>query len=55
MPYVEAIKKLEEINKIKSPILKMKVITKTVEIIKEEIAEFYRCNNIPCKINVNAD
>ncbi len=55
MPYERAINTLTEITKFKSPIHKMKIITKTVKLIKESIAEFYDENSIPLDFTVNAD
>ena len=55
MPYVAAIAKLEELNSLNSPILKMKALTKVVDLIKKEITDFYADEGIQERCNVNAD
>ena len=54
-PYILAINKLKEIPRLKSPVHKLKVITKSVELVHKCIRDFYKVNSIDVDVNLTAD
>ena len=54
-PYLKAIKNLKKIQKLRSPLHKLKNMRITAELIKEEIKEFYQNLNIDFQANLGGD